>query len=152
MPSKGVILIATGGGLGRLPKAPGTWASLGLVLVFAGVSRFLPPVLQSVLAVILFLVGIWSAERYAAAQEEKDPKEIVIDEITGQWLTLAGFEATVANLALGFILFRLFDIFKPLPIRLGEKLPGGLGIMMDDVLAGIAARFTLEIINRFLLS
>lgn len=151
MGSKVASLIATGFGLGRLPKAPGSWGSLGAVILFAATAPYLHPALQSALAVILFLVGIWAAGDYAATSFETDPKEVVIDEIAGQWLTLAGYEVTFMNLLLAFFFFRLFDILKPLPIRLGEKLPGGLGIMTDDLLAGIAAHFTLKLVNRFLL-
>ncbi|OAG27473.1 phosphatidylglycerophosphatase A family protein [Thermodesulfatator autotrophicus] len=145
-------LIATGFGLGCLPKAPGTWGSLGAVGLMALTGPIFHPALQSLLAVIFFLTGIWAAEIYIQNTKDKDPSEVVIDEIAGQWIALISFDITLVNLLLGFLLFRLFDIWKPLPIRLGEKLPGGLGIMMDDVLAGIAAHLCLKLINQFLLS
>ncbi len=144
-------LLATGGGIGGLPKAPGSWGALVAVAFFALTGSLFPAVIQSVLLVFLFLTGIWASENYALQKGEKDPPEVVIDEITGQWLTLIGFEVTFSNLLLGFLFFRLFDIWKPLPIRLGEKLSGGLGIMVDDILAGIAAHFALSLVNRFLL-
>ncbi len=145
-------VIATGGGLGRLPRAPGSWASLATVVFFAFSGPYLHAALQSALLVLLFFVGIWASGHYAAAVGKGDPSEVVIDEIAGQWLALVGFEASLSNLVLAFFFFRLFDIWKPLPIRLGEKLPGGLGIMMDDILAGIAAHFAVTLVNRFLLT
>ncbi len=147
-----INLIATGFGLGRLPKAPGTWGSLGALVLFALIGPFSHAAIQSALTVIFFVLGIWAAGHYAATKKERDPKEIVIDEIAGQWLALVGFKVTLLNLLLAFFFFRLFDIWKPLPIRLGEKLPGGLGIMTDDIMAGIAAHFAVECFNRFLLT
>ncbi len=146
-----IRILATGAGLGRLPKAPGSWASFTTVVLFGLSAPYLHAALQSAILILLFLAGSWASGHYAAETGCKDPKEVVIDEIAGQWLTLVGFEVSPQNLLLGFFFFRLFDIWKPLPIRLGEKLPGGLGIMLDDILAGIAARFAVEIFNRFLL-
>jgi len=134
-----------------LPSAPGSWASFATVVFFALTSPYLHVALQSVFLVVIFFAGIWSAKHYAAQTGIEDPPEVVIDEIAGQWLALVGFEATWSNLLLAFFFFRVFDIWKPLPIRLGEKLPEGLGIMVDDILAGIAAHFAVAFINRFLL-
>ncbi|AEH44790.1 phosphatidylglycerophosphatase A [Thermodesulfatator indicus DSM 15286] len=145
-------LIATGFGLGYLPKAPGSWGSLGAVALMGIIGPFTHPAFQSLIAIILFLAGIWASNEYIQSLDNKDPSEVVIDEIAGQWIALVFFAPTITNLLLGFFLFRLFDIWKPLPVRLGEKLPGGLGIMMDDILAGIAAHLCLKLINQFLLS
>ena len=144
-------IIATGGGLGFLPKAPGTWGAIGAVAFYALLGPYLNALLQSLIAIVLILSGIWASEIYAQ-KKDKDPQEVVIDEIAGQWLTLVSFNISPLNLILGFFFFRLFDIWKPLPIKLGEKLPGGIGIMMDDILAGIAANLCLRFINQFLLS
>ncbi|RIK94469.1 MAG: phosphatidylglycerophosphatase A [Proteobacteria bacterium] len=139
-------LIATWFGVGRLPKAPGTWGSLAAL--FLGVPILLQPHGAALLltgSLIVFAVGIWAARTYAQSIGVKDPKEVVVDEVAGQWLAL-----TVANpydpltLILAFALFRLFDILKPWPISvLDRRLPGGLGIMADDMAAGGVAALAL---------
>ena len=189
------LFIATAGGLGYLPKAPGTWGSLaGLLLaafpytVFTAVvgvdvlerpilGRLLDPLLawQILIAAVVALVGIRSACRAARFWQTKDPQRVVIDEVSGQHLAIllgcdlslwskpvqigAGrmhlpfywlpipFEAALnwKYLLLGFILFRVFDIWKPFPARQAESLPGGWGIMADDWVAGIYAGIGLWI-------
>ena len=98
----------------------------------------------ALLATASLAPGIWAAHTVAAASGGKDPSKVVVDEAIGQWITLAG--ATVYNwkswLA-AFLLFRLFDILKPPPVRQAERLPGGLGIVADDVLAGVMAALVL---------
>ena len=166
------IFVATAGGLGRLPKAPGTWGSL-LGVAFAAVNfwqagwkfplapppangswRDLPPhanyfFWQLLVAVVVSLAGVWAAQRAAEYWGEKDPQKIVIDEVSGQSIAYLGLltAGPVAGywkyLLLGFILFRVFDIWKPFPVRQAESLPGGWGIMADDWLAGIYAALIL---------
>jgi phosphatidylglycerophosphatase A len=96
------------------------------------------------LAAVSLAPGIWSAEVVSAESGEKDPSRIVVDEVIGQWITLTG--ATSQNwkswLA-AFLLFRAFDIWKPPPVRQAEKLPGGLGIVADDVVAGLYGALVL---------
>jgi phosphatidylglycerophosphatase A len=192
------IFIATAAGLGYLPKAPGTWGSLAGFVLFAvpaclwfgpevpymlangSVGDFAYPNLAAgyfsqfvwayiVLFLLISAVGVWSARRTAEYWRQKDPGRVVIDEVSGEFLTMllgSGVptwwripELRYATLApgfilmrsalnwkyllVGFILFRVFDIWKPFPARQAESLPGGWGIMADDWIAGIYAAIGL---------
>jgi len=202
------LALATAFGLGYLPKAPGTFGSLGGIVLavlpyclldllassgteilsfgFGSVSNLTPIIgLQILLTVMIALVGLWSADRAAKFWGAEDPQKVVVDEVSGQHLALllggfwprhsptagnalispyanhhpdlsllwanhplAGSPLISANwkyLLLGFILFRVFDIWKPFPARQAESLPGGLGIMADDWIAGIYAALVLWI-------
>ena len=87
---------------------------------------------------VVFLVGIWAAEQWARTLGRSDPGQIVIDEVAGQWLVLAGAPLTWRSYLAGLLLFRFFDILKPWPIRWADRsLHGGVGIMADDILAGL---------------
>jgi len=133
-------LIATGFGVGHLPWVPGSWGSLlallcGWEIVAAGGWLAL-----AAAAIIAFAVGVWASARVAAARGLHDPRFIVIDEIAAQWLVLLATSLDGRWYAAAFLLFRLFDILKPWPIRLIERrVAGGLGIMLDDVMAAIYA-------------
>jgi phosphatidylglycerophosphatase A len=191
------IFLATAGGLGYFPKAPGTLGSLaGLALAMLPIwsSSLLPtlaldlpqkgetlgfhrpsaaidPMLlaQIALTIVVALVGVWASSRAAAFWRQKDPQRVVIDEVSGQHLTIllgcilpmlwhsssaAHTAVPIGMLTLnsplgwkyllvGFILFRLFDIWKPFPARQAESLPGGWGIMADDWIAGVYAAICL---------
>jgi phosphatidylglycerophosphatase A len=163
--------IATGLGLGYLPKAPGTWGSAGAVVLVAAIaavtrSELGPAILVSefMLLLALAMVGLWSSQRVVTFNRgaDSDPAYVVIDEFSGQTIALVtglalrawtapAIEARMSakvSMALaaglvswkyllaGFILFRVFDIWKPFPARRAESLPGGLGIMADDWIAG----------------
>jgi phosphatidylglycerophosphatase A len=159
------LAIATAFGLGYLPKAPGTWGSLAGILIYALTQFYFPfnvipgarlqlidrakwAVLTGLpVSVAIALVGLWCATRAAEYSGKKDPQFVVIDEVSGQHLTYL-FSLTLLDwkyLLLGFILFRVFDIWKPFPARQAESLPGGLGIMADDWIAGIYAALGLWI-------
>jgi phosphatidylglycerophosphatase A len=102
------------------------------------------------LSVLLAAPGIWAADVYAREVGKKDPQKVVVDEVVGQWMTLAG--ATVLNWKswlLAFVLFRLFDIWKPAPVRQLERLPGGLGIVADDAMAGVYGALVLFVTGWF---
>jgi len=141
-----------------MPIAPGTWGSLLPVGLFLVIHHFWPNigVLLAVLAMLTILSSIscvvlaGSAEKIA---NKKDPGWIVIDEVAGQSVALlpAAFagENILLICAAAFILFRIFDILKPWPIRNAEKLPGGFGILLDDILAGICAAAVLTAILLF---
>jgi phosphatidylglycerophosphatase A len=101
-----------------------------------------------VILVVLIVAGVVTAER--ARGDEEDPGRIVIDEYVGMLVTMAGHDLTLWSLVKGFILFRAFDILKPYPIRKLERLPGGYGIMADDLLAGIFASIALFLLGRLL--
>lgn len=140
--------LATAFGIGHLPKAPGTWASLVALLIAIPVMWLTRWEGMAVLALLTTAVGVWSSDLYAVETGNADPKECVIDEFAGQWIACAfgGFASMPDEPALSwlgfllaFLLFRLFDIAKPWLVKRAEALPGGLGIMADDVLAGIMA-------------
>lgn len=169
------ILLATWFGLGYLPKAPGTWGSAGGVALallmswlgfrsIAAVTQFFPGKnlwtwgLQSgygqvLVAVAITVVGVIVAGRAAKYAQIKDPQWVVIDEVSGQlityylffWITPLNWKSWL----LGFILFRLFDIWKPFPARQLEQLNGGWGIMADDWMAGIYAAIVLRVALHF---
>jgi phosphatidylglycerophosphatase A len=132
--------IATVGGLGRLvPKAPGTLASFLTLFVAWGLCAVHGQLLVFVAAITATAIGFWGAALYARQHGSKDPSECVIDEVAGQLIACAFAPRTIVLYGLAFLLFRLFDIVKPWPISAAERLPGGLGIMADDVIAGLLA-------------
>jgi len=130
-------LISTFFGAGYFPLVPGTFASLIIALGyrFAGAGLPLLPFLG--LAVVVLIIGVAAADVHARTLKQKDPRPIVIDEAVGQWIALYPATAEWGWIFLGFFLFRVFDVLKPWPIRELERLPGGWGIMADDVLAGL---------------
>jgi phosphatidylglycerophosphatase A len=163
------LAIATAFGLGYLPKAPGTFGSLGGVAIslglvwissrnilqYANLERdasfwtvgLMPANVQYVIVVLVAILGVYVSDRAAKYVGKKDPQFVVIDEVSGQMLVYFS-PFTVLNWKswlLGFILFRVFDIWKPFPARQAESLPGGLGIMADDWIAGIYAALGLWI-------
>ena len=140
------ILLATWFGCGLSPKAPGTVGSLAAALIGillyekAGFAwwHFL------VLAALFFAPATWAAGVTARVMKLKDPQIVVIDEVLGQWIAfVAAGRFHWAGYLAAFALFRLFDIWKPPPVRQLERLPGGLGINMDDVMAGVYAALVL---------
>jgi phosphatidylglycerophosphatase A len=143
-------LIATFFGVGRLKPGPGTWGSAAAVLGWAAVGRSLPPNLRPgtalALAVLAAAVGVPAATRVSRASRNKDPQNVVIDEVAGQLIALIGAPVAWKSLLTGFILFRAFDIVKPPPVRQLEKLPEGAGIVLDDVAAGVCAFVLMQLI------
>ncbi len=132
--------LATGLGAGYLPVAPGTWGSLEGVAVAWAVHLWAPHREGLILAFGAAFVaglGVWAAARTAAASNDPDPSKVVIDEVAGQLLAYVWVPLSWVSLALGFLLFRVFDIVKPFPARQSENLPGGWGIMTDDLIAGL---------------
>jgi len=142
--------IATFGGIGQIKPAPGTSGSAGAVILWWLISRFIPVSFQSAslaaLALTVVLAGIPAATRVIRTTGTKDPQFVVIDEVAGQWITLIAAPITWKCLLAGFILFRAFDIVKPPPIRALERLPEGIGVVVDDVGAGIYAWVVLRIL------
>jgi phosphatidylglycerophosphatase A len=132
-------LLATFFGVGRFPLVPGTAASAVAALGYLLALHALPFPLYAVLLGALFFAGAWSAAFHAAELGVPDPGRIVVDEVCGQLVALALLPAGWLPVAVSFALFRFFDIIKPWPIRRLERLPGGWGIMADDVGAGLAA-------------
>ena len=152
--------VATFGGLGDRLPAPGTTAgslppaALWLAVCAAVPSNRLRIIFTAVGLVVFTIAGIWSSEIEAARRGSSDPRPIVIDEAAGQWLTFLvalpflpalGTTQLAVFAGVGFLLFRAFDVIKPWPIRAFEKLPGGIGIVADDLAAGYFAAAVLAI-------
>jgi phosphatidylglycerophosphatase A len=158
-------------GVGYLPLAPGTWGSLVGLFLFLGLRNFFldlvftwnsPRVVDSLyahyynvfaiellVAVLITWIGIWAASRTERLSGKKDPGKVVIDEVAGQYITLIALPFTMPAwpmLVLAFVLFRFFDIVKPYPARKLESLHGGLGIMADDIVAGIYAAIIVAVL------
>ena len=134
--------IATFFYLGKLPFAPGSWGSLGALLLW-----LLLPVTFSVhlyALIILFILGVYSSSRMAKYLDDHDPSEVVIDEVVGMGISLFMLPHSLGLYLLAFILFRVFDILKPSFIYHIQNLSGGWGIMLDDVLAGL---ITFALVN-----
>ncbi len=145
-----VMFLATGFYIGNIPFAPGTFGSLiGLPLCFALTGISLAPAMLGTLFFILFAVCI--ADAAEKILKQNDPGCIVIDEIAGMMVTLIGLPFNPITVLIGFIIFRILDILKPFPIRnLDKRIPGGLGVVADDVAAGIIANLLLRIIIHIL--
>ena len=145
-------LISTWFGCGRSPVAPGTVGSAAAIAMAIVIVRFteLAPVGFGVLALLLLAPAIWAAGVSAHAAKLEDPQFVVVDEVIGQWIALAGAPAlNWKSYLAAFVLFRLFDIVKPPPARQLERLPGGIGINADDVMAGIYAALVLFVAGCF---
>ena len=138
--------LAFGLGSGLAPVAPGTAGSaLGLLLFIPAL--YAPVPVQVIIIVIGFVLGVWVSDRVAKHMQVKDPGGIVWDEFVGMWITLLWLPSEIWLLP-AFLLFRLFDIWKPWPVRVAdEKLAGGFGIMLDDVFAGFYALVAVQILN-----
>ena len=145
--NKTSYIFATGFGCGYFPKTPGTFTSLIAVLIF----WFFPvdSVLLISISIVLFVIGVPTAT-IVERIEGKDSGKIVIDEIAGQFLTYVFIPFTGLNIILGFVLFRIFDIWKPYPINKSQDLPNGWGVMIDDVIAAIYANLFLQVCNLWL--
>lgn len=145
-------VVATFFGIGRLHPGPGTWASAGAALVWAGLAYALGPGLRTpvvvALALLVTLIGIPAATHAARAAGKKDPQFVVIDEVAGQLVALIAVPVAWKTFLAGFILFRGFDILKPPPVRQLERLPEGIGIVLDDIAAGLYALIIMQILLR----
>ena len=139
-----IRFISSGGFSGYFPIAPGTFASLvmvGILFIF-GVSN---PITLSSIAIVLFISGVYVGN-HIEKELGKDPSIVVIDEMAGMTLSLLFLPKKLLIWFIAFLLFRLFDIFKPFPVRRFESFKGGWGIMLDDIGAGI---YTIVIMNLF---
>jgi phosphatidylglycerophosphatase A len=155
LPKRGIdlaLLVATWFGCGYVPVGPGTVGSLAALIIAialhlsygSGRGTFL------LLTGVLLIPGVWAAGLVAKRIGQKDPQIVVVDEVLGQWLTLAG-AATLnwKSWLAAFALFRIFDIWKPPPVRQLEALPGGIGIVADDLMAGLYGALAIFLLDRF---
>ncbi len=143
-------LVATLFGIGYIRPAPGTWGSLAATLIAWALLPFIGPWGLLGAIILVTVLGIWAADRHEIVSGRHDGSEVVIDEVAGLWLTLLPVAflsdgvMTWQVYAVGFLGFRLFDIWKPWPIRwLDNTLPGGLGTMVDDLAAALPAGLVL---------
>ena len=142
------LTLSTWFGTGLLPVAPGTFGTIAAVpLVFGLACLGIVPGVFIIAMVVA--VAIWTSDRSRKLLGNNDPSEVVIDEVAGFLLTMFLLPLSWLTLGLGFILFRIFDIFKPYPIKQAEKLRGGMGIVMDDLVAGIYAHLCVKLILFF---
>ena len=138
--------------IGFIPGAPGTYGSLAAVAALYFIGQYGGWVHPGALLVgvgIITILGIAASAIASKKAGDEDPSFVVIDEVAGQALTFFCIPFSVTNIVLGFAMFRLFDIFKPWPIRKLEPLPHGIGIMADDLLAGVYACALLHIVIGF---
>lgn len=149
-----ILFLATGCGSGYFPKMPGTAGSAIGVLIFFVLSRLTIPLYIVTILSFIFL-SIWAADKavplcQGGAQHKKDPQHIVIDEIAGYLVAMISFPAQWIFVIAGFIVFRVMDISKPYPInRIDKNTRGGVGIVLDDVVAGIYTNIVLQLFRVF---
>ena len=139
-------IIATFFYVGLIPKAPGTFGTLAAIPLFYALS-FVPLYLYLALTIVIILISVWASKIAEQIYGKHDPQQVVADEVCGFLVTMILVPATISNIFLGFLLFRLFDIAKPYPVRRFEKLAGGWGVVIDDVAAGVYACITLHILG-----
>jgi phosphatidylglycerophosphatase A len=146
-------LVATFFGAGRLKPGPGTWGSIATVILWALISSRITPEARTwatiVAAALVTLIGIPAATLVERASGLKDPQFVVIDEVAGQLVTLIAVPLAWKTFLVGLILFRVFDILKPPPIRRLEQLPEGTGIVVDDLGAGLYALAVMHLLLHF---
>lgn len=139
-PWQPAVVIATWFGSGLLPVMPGTWGSLAALPFAYALQAAFGAAGLAVAALAAFLAGVWAAKVYLRSSAASDPGAIVIDEVAGQWIALLVAGTDPLLFGAGFVLFRVADIWKPWPISwLDRTLTGGLGVMVDDVAAGVLA-------------
>jgi len=143
--SRLAVVLATVGGAGFAPIAPGTVGSAVGIVVYA-VTRGWPVAGQLSLLTAVTVVGIWASTRAARHFGDSDPSFVVIDEVAGQLVTLCLLHVGLFGMLVAFALFRIFDIVKPWPARQLESLHGGLGIMADDVMAGVYGWIVMRVL------
>lgn len=141
--------IATLGGLGRVRPAPGTLASFITLIAAWGIAQAGGPPGVLLAGIAAMAIGGWAAELYVRERGVDDPSECVIDEVAGQFIACAFAPRKLLAYALAFLLFRGLDVLKPWPIGAAERLPGGIGIVADDVVAGVLAGLVIVLLVEF---
>lgn len=141
-----LLQLATFFGVGKSPKAPGTLGTLA-ALPLAALMLWLGPLYHMGFILLLFPISVLAAEVYERQKGSHDAQEIVIDEVLGLLITMTWLPMSWQSFVFGFFLFRLLDIWKPFPISyLDRKIQGGLGVVIDDVVAGLVANLILQLI------
>ncbi len=149
-------VLATWFGAGRMKPGPGTYGSVAAVLLWYAAAHLFHPqhfslaIATAVAALLITLIGIPASTLVARESGREDPGFVVVDEVAGQWIALIAIRPDWQHAVLALLLFRLFDIWKPWPIRKLEDLPEGTGIMLDDVAAGALALAVGLLISRWL--
>jgi phosphatidylglycerophosphatase A len=140
------VLLATFGYSGYAPVAPGTAGSLAALVLFAAVRFQGSPALEIGTLALVTVVGVWAATAAERHFAREDPGPVVIDEVAGTLLTLLLVPVGLSGALIGFLVFRVFDIVKPWPARRLEHLPGGVGIMADDLMAGAYGQLVMRLL------
>jgi phosphatidylglycerophosphatase A len=140
------LFIATCGYLGYVPVAPGTFGSAAGLVVFAAVRWSGSPALELAVIILLFAVGVWSANAAERHFGGVDPAPVILDEVVGMLITLAFLPVSITGAVVGFLLFRLFDVVKPWPANRLEAVHGGLGVMADDAMAGVYGNVAMRLL------
>ena len=144
MHTRVALAIATCGGSGYVPIAPGTVGSAVGLAIFVGLRSLERPWVEVAAVALTLVTGAWAATVAETALQSKDPGPVVIDEVLGMLVTMLLVPAGVATAVIGFLLFRIFDILKPFPVDRLERVPRGWGIMLDDLMAGVYANLVLQ--------
>ncbi len=149
-----IKMISSGLYLGYFPVAPGTVGSILGVLIFLQLQNF--PLIYIFVCLLLILLGFLTSGKAEEIYRQKDPRKIVIDEITGMCIVYlgvpvqqAGVQAKLWIIISGFLIYRIFDIIKPPPAKRAERLNGATGIMLDDIIAAVYANLILQVLTRF---
>ncbi len=137
--------------IGYLPIAPGTWGSLAATVTWFIIIESISTITFTIVIVIIFILGVYTSSITEGYLTKKDPSIIVIDEWVGQWIALLFLPKSLMWGLVAFALFRLFDIWKPYPIKTLDKIPSGWGIMLDDVLAGVYTLLVLSVLRVWIL-
>ena len=137
--------------IGYLPLAPGTWGSLVALLIWYIIIGHISSIALIALIIIIFALGVYTSSIIEIDLVKKDPSIVVIDEWVGQWIALMFLPKSIVWGIVAFALFRLFDIWKPYPINKLDNIKGGIGVMLDDVLAGIYALIGVQLLRYFIL-
>lgn len=142
--SRLALILATFGYVGFFPVAPGTAGSAAALVLYAVVRWVGSSAVEFGTIVLVCAVGVWAAGRAESLLGGTDPGPVVVDEVAGMLVTLAAIPLSLTGVIVGFLCFRLFDIVKPFPARRLEAAPGGWGIMLDDLAAGVYGQVALR--------
>jgi phosphatidylglycerophosphatase A len=137
------VFLATCAYVGYAPVAPGTWGSAAGLVIYYVIRRQASSAIELAAIAVIVVAGVWSATEAERHFGRVDPGPVVIDEVVGMLMTLALHPVTIAGAVVGFVVFRILDVIKPWPARRLEDLPGGFGIVLDDVMVGVYGNLAL---------